>query len=85
MPRHKPVQFCTVDYSETDFIGKLVYCSQGMALKKRKTWHRVAWLVLRKAKDLLQLVGHIWLALALENHPGWTVNAIFVRRDAFLI
>lgn len=56
-----------------------------MALKKRKTWHRVAWLVLRKAKDLLQLVGHIWLALALENHPGWTVNAIFVRRDAFLI
>lgn len=41
--------------------------------------------MLRKAKDLLQLVGHIWLALALENHPGWTVNAIFVRRDAFLI
>lgn len=62
-----------------------MYCSQGMALKKRKTWHRVAWLMLRKAKDLLQLVGHIWLALALENHPGWTVNAIFVRRDAFLI
>lgn len=67
-----------------------MYCSQGMALKKRTTWHRVtwhrvAWLVLRKVKDLLQLVGHIWLALALENHPGWTVNAIFVRRDAFLI
>lgn len=46
-----------------------MYCSQGMALKKRTTWHRVtwhrvAWLVLRKAKDLLQLVGHIWLALA---------------------